>query len=218
MQNKETEDYYRSRAPEYEQIYYRENAPRREEIDDEAVRLRILAAGKRVLEFACGTGYWTSILAETADQITAIDASPEMLDEARKKSYRAPVDFVESDMFDYVPLPGSIDLAVAGFWFSHQPRESWERFFDLLTVPLKAEGRIWLIDNNPPAEGPDSHHVRFDEYGNNYKYRFLDDGRRFVILKNYFTEKELREAFDKRFEISRLIYGTFYWAAELRPR
>ena len=62
MRDKETEEYYRLRATEYEQIYFREIPERRKEIDNEAERLRALVAGKTVLEMACGTGYWTKVL------------------------------------------------------------------------------------------------------------------------------------------------------------
>ncbi len=46
MNDKETADYYRIRAGEYEKIYYREIPERRKEIDDEADRLRKLVEGK----------------------------------------------------------------------------------------------------------------------------------------------------------------------------
>jgi hypothetical protein len=75
-----------------------------------------------------------------------------------------------------------------------------------------------MVDNNPPAEGPISHHVRYDEHGNNYKRRFLDDGTEFVILKNYFEEAELRGILEPVFVIDRLDYGTHYWSVELRLR
>ena len=40
------EEYYRARAPEYEQIYYRDNPVRRGEIDAEAARLAELVVGE----------------------------------------------------------------------------------------------------------------------------------------------------------------------------
>ena len=41
--------------------------------------------GRRVLEVACGTGYWTRYAAETAAHVTGVDAAPNMLAVARAK-------------------------------------------------------------------------------------------------------------------------------------
>src|SRR5512143_3672924 len=121
MNHKETEDYYRARASEYEQIYYREVPKRRREIDEEVERVAKLVKGKSVHDLACGTGYWTQVISRTAKRVTAIDVSGEMLAEAKKKSYVAPVEFVEADMFTYTFEKKPFDIITVGFWFSHQP-------------------------------------------------------------------------------------------------
>jgi hypothetical protein len=110
------------------------------------------------------------------------------------------------------------DVLVIGFWFSHQPKQEYGHLFDLLRQLISEEGKIWLIDNNPPAEGPTQHSVRKDEHGNNFKKRFLDDGTEFVILKNYFGEDELRQVFSTEFSVESLIYGTYYWSAVLAKK
>jgi ubiquinone/menaquinone biosynthesis C-methylase UbiE len=218
MQDKETQDYYRERAESYEEIYYREQPDRRKEIDDEVIRVRNLVAGKTVLELACGTGYWTKLMSETAQSIVASDLSDEMLDIAKRKPLGCPVEFVAADMFAHNWPEKSFDIVAVGFWFSHQPKQEYQQFFELVTRPLKSGGTIWLIDNNPPAEGTHHEHVRVDEHGNNFKRRYLKDGRDFTILKNYFGEPELRELFSNRFEIRRLTYGVYYWIGELGVR
>ena len=215
MPDKETQEYYRKRAETYEEIYYRDQPDRRKEIDDEVVRLRELVMGESVLELACGTGYWTKIMSETSRNVTASDVSDEMLAIAKQKPQVAPVTFVQADMFSHPWPKGEFDVVAVGFWFSHQPRQEYERFFDLVSRPLQKGGAIWLIDNNPPAEGPTHEHLRTDEFGNNYKRRHLKDGRPYVILKNYFSEQELRDLFSPRFVIRRLTYGVYYWLVEL---
>ncbi len=211
MSDPDTSKYYRARAREYEQIYYREVPERRKEIDDEVTWLIELVEGKSVLDLACGTGYWTKFASETARDITAIDQAPEMIAEARKKEYRSPVTFVEGDMFSY-RFDRRFDVIIVGFWFSHQPRQEYERFFNLLSDLVERGGVVWMIDNNPPAEGSQQNSVGTDEYGNNFKKRYLDDGTEFVILKNYFSEKQLREIISPYADILRLTYGIYYWS------
>lgn len=217
MADRETEKYYHRRAAEYEQIYHRNNPDRRKELADEVGRLRDLATDQRVLEIACGTGYWTKVMAATAKAIDAIDLAPEMIREAEGKAYGCPVAFSVADMNAMKVDPGKYDLVALGFWFSHHPRQQYDQLFDLLTRPLRKDGRIWMIDNNPPAEGPQQHHVRYDRHGNNYKHRFLDNGERHTILKNYFDREALEAVLAPRFEIESLIHQTYYWSVVLAP-
>ena len=78
-------DYYAKRANEYERIYQK---PERQN-DLEILRnlFRKILAGKNVLEIACGTGYWTQVISQTANSITATDINEEVLQIARTKIY-----------------------------------------------------------------------------------------------------------------------------------
>ena len=208
--------YYQQRAPEYEQIYYRDFPQKQRELADEAARLRELSAGKRVLDLACGTGYWTRVISDTADSVVASDLSIEMIAEAKGKDYPRPVRFVRSDLYHPPFAEGAFDVLTLGFWFSHEPRQDYAAFFNMLRPLVAPGGLIWMIDNNPPAEGPEMHSVGSDECGNNYKKRYLDSGKAFVILKNYFGVDELREIFSAHFEIGSLIHDQCYWSVVLK--
>lgn len=218
MSNDEMRQYYRDRAPEYEQIYYRDVPERQRELKEEADRLERLAEGKRVLELACGTGFWTQVMSRTASEIVALDVSREMIAEARKKNLSDSVRFMVSDLYDSPPESETFDIVALGFWFSHHPRQDFDQLFDVLNRGVKRNGLIWIIDNNPPAEGSINTSVRVDEHGNNYKRRKLDNGREFVILKNYFSRQELETLFGERFVVKNLVYGLYYWSAVLAPR
>ncbi len=217
MRDKPTEEYYRHRAAEYEQIYFREIPERRKEIDDEADRLRALVAGKAVLEMACGTGYWTKVMSETAAHVTASDIWPEMLAQAKQKQFGCPVEFIAADMFAHPWPEKAFDVVAVGFWFSHQPKQEFDNFFELLRKPLKPGGKVWLIDNNPPAEGTHHEFVRKDEFGNSFKRRYLENGEQHVILKNYYEEEELRRIFEPAMSIERMTYKKYYWSVVLKP-
>lgn len=216
MSDNQTRHYYTARALEYEQIYYRDQPERRREIDDEVTQLQTLVKDQTVLDIACGSGYWTQHMSKTAASIVATDASLEMLEVARTKDYACPVELVQADMYQMPFEANAFDMVTVGFWLSHEPKQDLSAFFKLLLHPLKKGGRLWLIDNNPPAEGPtnESHHV--DEYGNNFKRRFLDDDTEYVILKNYFTPDNLRSLVPSDFSIERITYGRCYWIMVLR--
>lgn len=215
MSDAEIIRYYRARAAEYEQIYYRDNQQRQGELKNEADALRVLASDKTVVELACGTGYWSRIMAETAKYVLATDISPEMIATARNKTSAANLTYRVLDMFDPSLAEQQYDLVAVGFWFSHQPRQDYDRLYQLLKSLLAPGGRIWMIDNNPPAEGPLNLSVRTDEHGNNFKRRYLDNGSEYVILKNYFSESELREELSGQFRIDSLSYGQYYWSSTL---
>ncbi|MCK4632402.1 MAG: class I SAM-dependent methyltransferase [candidate division Zixibacteria bacterium] len=208
-------DYYRARASEYEQIYYRDVPDRRKEIDEEADHLRQLVKDRHVLELACGTGYWTEIMAETAASIVASDVSPEMIAEAKKKNLRGKVSFVRSDLNRSAFAKDTFDFIALGFWFSHHPRQHHGALFGTLLALLKEGCPAWLIDNNPPAEGPAVESVHTDKHGNNFKHRFLDNGAEHTILKNYFTKDQLCSIFTPHFQIERLTHNKYYWSAVL---
>lgn len=210
-------EYYNRRASEYEQIYYRDNPPRRKEIDDEALRLKAIVRGKSLLDIACGTGYWTQIMSQTAREIIASDLSEEMIKMARLKEYNCPVSFLQADL-NALPFDDQkFDLISLGFWFSHHPRQKYGQLFDSLIPKLDENGQIWMIDNNPPAEGPKMESCGVDEFGNNYKRRYLDNGEEFVIVKNYFERDELLDIFSKSFEINSIVYQKYYWSVVLTP-
>jgi len=216
MRDNKLENYYCNRAPEYEQIYYRDNPERRQEIDDEVIFLKELCTGKDVLDIACGTGYWTERISETAASIVASDISTEMIRQAQQKQYHCPVQFIRSNINQLPFALSSFDIVVLGFWFSHHPRQDYDNLFKCISRPLKPDCPIWMIENNPPAEGSvnNSHHI--DIHGNNFKKRFLDNREEFVILKNYFKKDELTEIFSPYFKIERLIYKTYYWSVLLQ--
>jgi ubiquinone/menaquinone biosynthesis C-methylase UbiE len=208
--------YYDARAPEYEQIYYRDAPQRQRELAADSERLEQLAQGCSVLDLACGTGYWLEKMSHTAKRITAVDFSFKMIQQARRKSFGCPVDFVRADLNTLPFAPEHFDRVTLGFWFSHHPRQHYDQLFDLLTTYLKENGSIWMIDNNPPAEGLRQNSVGADKQGNNLIKRRLDSGKEFTIIKNYFDAAQLESVFGSRFNVERLTFGSCYWSVVLK--
>jgi ABC-2 type transport system ATP-binding protein len=68
----------------------------------------------RVVEFGCGTGFFTKTLARNASSVLATDASPGMLALARKRLRGETIDFQLADCQGSSLEPGTFDTAFVG--------------------------------------------------------------------------------------------------------
>jgi demethylmenaquinone methyltransferase/2-methoxy-6-polyprenyl-1,4-benzoquinol methylase len=181
--------YYSARAAGYEQIYDR---PERQ--SDLAVlrrRLRKLVAGERVLELACGTGYWTEVMAATAASIRAIDASESSIEIARARNLASDsVSLEVGDVFEFELEPGAYSTVVTGFLWSHLPRQECRSFVRNLGRRLGQGIRAIFFDNRF-VEGSSTPIARMDDHGDSYQLRTLDGGGQFEVVKNFPTKEEL---------------------------
>jgi demethylmenaquinone methyltransferase/2-methoxy-6-polyprenyl-1,4-benzoquinol methylase len=183
-------EYYRRRAGEYEAFYAKPE--RQADLLLLKKKLAELLKHARVLEVACGTGYWTTVIASAAESVTATDAAEEPMNIARAKPYpKANVAFVEADAYALPQSLGRFNAAFAGFWWSHVPRERLKEFLASLHARLEPGASVILLDNLY-VEGNSTPIVEADANGNTYQLRQLGDGSRFRVMKNYPTKDELR--------------------------
>lgn len=103
------------------------------------------APAGRVLELACGPGVWTPLLVRHADEVTAVDASPEMLARAAARVGER-VRWVRADVFGWRP-EGVFDVVFFGFWLSHVPRERFAEFWAMVAGCLAPGGRVLFVDD-----------------------------------------------------------------------
>ncbi|HEY2868594.1 MAG TPA: class I SAM-dependent methyltransferase [Gaiellales bacterium] len=187
--------YYRARAPEYDDWWFRRDRYALEAEAEEGwfgdvaaldAELRRFDPAGDVLELAAGTGIWTSRLREYADRLTAVDASPEVLERNRDRS-GAGVDHVVADIFAWEP-PCPFDACFFAFWLSHVPRQRVAEFWQLVARALRPGGRVFLIDN---ARAGDPRHTV--GMGDEVARRSLADGREFDIVKRFWSPAELEE-------------------------
>ena len=136
------------RAKEYEAIYKRDDPARLEEQLSLANLIKNCFKGQTVPETACGTGYWTRYLAETAEKVTAIDSSPEMLKIAQAKYLGEHVKFVAGNAYDLKDIPGKFSGGMACFWFSQVPKAMLSEFLGGFRKKLSLGSVLMFTDNN----------------------------------------------------------------------
>ena len=172
--------YYDRLAYEYEQ-----NAASREEPSEDlpgllhAISVLPLA---RVLDVACGTGFFTQHL---GSEVTGLDQSEAMLEVARGRVPWA--EFVRGDAFRMPFADRSFDRVFASFFYGLLPLEDRGRF-------LKEARRVGeeLILVEPTLEWTPSGRAQGCEE------RRLSDGSRYEIFRRYFTAETFAEELDGR--------------------
>lgn len=207
--------YYARRAGEYEQIY--QKPERQSDIAALKDLLQNLLAGRDVLEIACGTGFWTEAIAQTARSIFATDINEEVLEIARNKFY-APekVRFRQIDALSLDEVRNQFNAGFAGFWLSHLPKSQVKDFLENLHAKLFTGGLIVLIDNRyTKGSTPIS---RNDDEGNTYQTRQLADGTQYEIIKNFFTSDDFRALLDSIAENVNLTELEYFWCLSYTPR
>ncbi|MSQ54079.1 MAG: class I SAM-dependent methyltransferase [Betaproteobacteria bacterium] len=204
-------DYYRRRAAEYEAIYAK---PERQA---DLARLRDLVAaqlaGRRVLEIACGTGYWTTLIGPGAASVVAVDMAEETLRIAAAKPL--PEGKVRFEIADAYALPdslGTFDAALAVFWWSHVPRSRIVEFLASLHARLSSGARVLLLDNRF-VEGSSTPVSGFDAEGNTFQMRRLADGSAVRVLKNFPSAADLRDALAPHAATFEHLDLPYYWLA-----
>jgi demethylmenaquinone methyltransferase/2-methoxy-6-polyprenyl-1,4-benzoquinol methylase len=193
--------YYRARVPEFDEWYAREgfndfgerwNAQWFAEMQEMVGHIDAFAPRGKVLDLACGTGWWTKELLRHSSDVVAIDSSPEALEVA---AGRAPgARFVRADLFEWEP-DDTYDTIFFGFWMSHVPADRFEAFWTMLDRALAPDGRVFFIDNlgRPLPDIPrEAVFWKRERRPDGVTVRRLNDGSEYRIVKHYFEIDELR--------------------------
>ena len=208
------ETYYAKRAAEYEKVY---DKPERQ-ADHARLRedLPALFDGARVLEIACGTGYWTPLLAARAQSVTAVDYNEETLQIARSKRYpKNNVTFQQADAYALPAWPGLFSGCFAGFWWSHIPLSRIDGFLAELGKRLAPGAPVAFLDNRY-VEGSSTPVSRRDAEGNGYQMRRLADGTSHEVLKNFPNAGQMEKRLGRHGTVVRFTNYQYYWVATYR--
>jgi demethylmenaquinone methyltransferase/2-methoxy-6-polyprenyl-1,4-benzoquinol methylase len=203
--------YYRQRAATYERVYAKPE--RQADLRAMEAWLGAQFAGRRVLEIAAGTGWWTPHGAQHAAHWRATDLNPETLALARAKpAMPACVQFQTVDAYSLAGL-GDVrfDAAFAGCWWSHVPLARLGAWLDALHARLVPGALVVMLDNSfvPASSTAIS---RRDAQGNTYQQRSLDDGSAHEVLKNFPTPDQAIAALGGRAHSAEWFAWPHYWA------
>ena len=214
----ETVTYYAQRAREYDRVY--DLPPWQADLRRLEEQITRVFAGRRVFEPACGTGYWTRLIARSAAEVYAIDVNETPLTIARSRhDTRANIRFEQRDAYVACHGAPSFDGGHASFWISHVDRSRMATFLAAFHSYLMAGAIVFMMDERE-TEGRRRHvpTSRTDGAGNRYELRRLENGGEFEIIKNFYDETFFRERFEPY--ASDLVYEELehFWTLRYRVR
>ncbi|CAJ36032.1 class I SAM-dependent methyltransferase [Methanocella arvoryzae] len=191
---------------------------RKAELDAIADSIRQTLKGRRVLEVACGTGYWTKIAAEVAAHVVALDISPKMLAVAQSRALPPEsVEFCVHDAYELASVQGSYDAGLAIFWLSHVPRDRVEKFLGGFHNRLGEGSVVFMADRlyTPKTGGtlmvkrgsPDT-----------FRLRRMPDGSMGEIIVNYYDDSSLQPLLALYAEDLEISAGESFWWLRYRVK
>ena len=186
-------DYYRARAPWYDDAYTcqgdydRGPALNAAWLGDLAtVEVELAGAGLHgdCVELGAGTGFWTEKVVDRVDRIWALDAVAEVLDTARTRlGPRADkVEFEVVDLWQWEPSR-AFDCALACFFLEHVPDEVLPRLLTTLHGALAPGGIVFVAEGAATVEP-----------GHQVEARFVAE-RRFQVIERRRTAAEMSDVF-----------------------
>lgn len=185
-------DYYAARAHEYhETTGY-------DDMQTDAGYAKLKAThqaafkGLDVIEIACGTGYWTEVIAQTARSVLATDIHAQLIEITRQRlKALAHVRCQVADAYTLAGVDGSFSGAFGHYWWSHIPKALRKTFLGSLHAKLRPGAFVSFTDNLEYQAGWVKR--RIDEHGDVYEERRLRDGTCFETIKNFPSEAEFVE-------------------------
>ncbi len=210
LMNNNLTTYYARRAAEYEAIYAKPE--RQADLESATKMLQEIFKEKEVLEIACGTGFWTEKIAQTARSVFATDINESVLEIARSKNYpNGNAKFEVADLYQLQPQKPA-DALFGGFIWSHIPAQELPDFIGKASALVSPRGTIVMMDNRY-VEGSSTPIFSRDEWGNTYQQRRLQNGEMYLVLKNFPSQSDIENALKGSCGAFQFIQLQYFWIA-----
>lgn len=207
--------YYKDRAKEYENIYLKPE--RQDEIKISTTLLQALFADKSVFEIACGTGFWTQKIAETATSVFATDINKSVIEVAEQKLYsKKNVTFDLADIFE-LSFKTKYESLFGGFIWSHIKLQDLDKFLNAINHSILPDSVVVFMDNHF-VEGSNHPITKTDLDGNTFQTRKLADGTTHLVLKNFPGEDFLQNKLADIATDLKFISFKYYWVLTYKTR
>ena len=207
--------YYKDRALEYEKIYLKPE--RQDDLINATTLLQNIFVDKTVFEIACGTGFWTEKIAQTAISVFATDINQSVIEVAQQKDYaKNNVTLELADIFN-LSINIKYESLFGGFIWSHIKLQDLNKFLNQINNLTVPGGTVVFMDNNF-VEGSNTPITNTDENGNTFQTRKLDDGTMHLVLKNFPTESFLRTKLADIATDFKFINLKYYWVLTYKTR
>ncbi len=198
--------YYRAQAPEYRRVDL-STGPLAVARD----HLHKLGPLQHILELAPGAGDWTQELVGIGQVVTAIDASPEMLEINRQRTATSRVEYRLADLFDWTP-ERQYDLVFFAFWLSHVPVDRLDGFLLNVRDAVRPGGHLFIVD-----QCDDHSAAPLPKREGMLEERTMPDGRTFRIVKVFYHPGALAERVRRLgFEVAAERVDAFFYLSGTR--
>lgn len=180
--------FYAAQAHYYDLTYRPEEVERRYRRLQQ--RYRQVFQGCDILEVACGTGYWTAIVADVACSILATDINENVVERAEQRTRELTnVRCQVASAYSLDGIEGRFSGAFAQHWISHVPKRQLAAFLQNLHSKLERGAQLFFSDDTFYQH--ESVTRRTDDHGDIYEGRLRPDGSRAETIKNFPTRDEL---------------------------
>ena len=143
-------------------------------------------AGRRVLEIACGAGFWTRYIAEASAYVMATDVSRELVTIAQSLVESPKVEFRSLDARDLTSLPSDFDAVFHFNYINHVPLSDWDNWLDHLHSRLMPDAVVLMGGQAYQGDEYD------EQSGDFYSSRSCPNGKTYRLVDNYPDEQLVR--------------------------
>ena len=201
--------YYASRVGESDRDYLKPE--RRSDLHRIEQLVPTLFIDQSIIELACGTGYWTRLLATAARHVLATDIGEETLAIAARRGFDPEkVSLLQADAYDLPADCGPFEGAFAAFWWSLVPIERRNAFLAALSRRLAPGSKVVFVDDRY-VEGSSTPIAGRDAQGNTWGRYRPEGGNELRVLRNYPSAAEVRLDMQRHGQVLGLLETQYYW-------